>query len=211
MASRRILKIEKRRAHLEGGLHVLLSFIKDHLLLLALVGLIIAGCGTAGSAREGGPLPPSPSEAEDATALSEEFINTLNETRSELDDVFANNNDVPDFFLQPAVNGNHENIGNPYTGYRVQIISTRDITAADSVAAAFRFWADRHIIGYFPQTYVIFDQPYFKVHIGNFQFYQQAVEFTQLVKTKYPGAWVVHDRIKPDAVPTQPIRLVEDG
>ncbi len=183
--------------------------IEQHLLLLSIIGLIIAGCGTAGNVREGQPLPPTPVNADGETALSEELINTLNETRSELDDVFINDNDVPDFFLQHVTSSGGD-IGNPYTGYRVQIISTREMAAADSVAGAFRYWADRHVIGYFPQTYVTFDQPYYKVHVGNFQFYQQAVEFTQLLKTKYPGAWVVHDRIEPEAVPTQPIRLVEE-
>lgn len=187
----------------------ILKLSKNNLLLLVIIGLIMASCGTAGSARNDEPLPPGPKNPEEAPAVSQEFINILEDTRSELDDVFVNIDFVPAYFLQNVDSGPERDIGNPYAGFRVQIISTRDVSRADSVANAFRIWADSHILGYFPQTYVVFDQPYYKVHVGNFQFQHRAAAFTQLLKTKYPSAWVVHDRIDPKAVPRREIRVVE--
>ncbi len=207
MASGRFLKIEKRGAHLQGGLHVLLSFIKSHLLLLSVIGLLMAGCGTIGSVEEE-PLPDPPKPDIETLELSEDFINTLNATRSELDDVFAGQNEIPQYFLRsPAP---ERDIGDPNSGYRVQIISTRDVSVADSVAKNFSSWAKRSIIGYLPQAYVSFNQPYYKVQVGNFQFYDRASEFTRLLKEKFPGAWVVHDRIEPEEVPTGTIQLNEN-
>ncbi len=182
---------------------------KGKLFILSILGLVAAGCGTTGSVQEE-PLPPGSNNTEEAPELSEEFIDILNDNRSELDDVFANNNNIPAFFLQEIETGPERDIGDPDAGYRVQIISTRNVETADSVADTFRLWADRHIIGYFPQTYVTFDQPYYKVHVGNFHFQQKAVEFTQMIKTRYPSAWVVYDQIDPRAVPRQEIRVVEN-
>ncbi len=208
MASGRFLKIEKGGAHRQGGLHVPLSFIKSHLFLLSVIGLIMtAGCGTIGSVEDE-PLPEAPEPGAETRELSEEFINTLNETRSKLNDAFAAQNEVPEYFLQRT--RPDRRIGDPLSGYRVQILSTRNVSEADSVANTFRSWSDRSIIGYFPQTYITFDQPYFKVHVGNFQFFDRASNFTQLLKVEFPGAWVVHDRIEPDAVPTGQIRLNEN-
>jgi hypothetical protein len=107
---------------------------------------------------------------------------------------------MPAAFLK--TDSSNESINhNPFDGYRIQILSTRELTNADSVAASFRVWSDTTITGYNAKAYVSFRQPYFKVHIGDFQQRNQANSFTQLIKQKYPDAWVVHDRINPADVP----------
>lgn len=176
-----------------------------YFLLLSFICLMVSACGTAGNARKS-PIPPPNDSGK--TGVSEKLKDTLEDNRSETDDVFAKDDDVPEYFLKESSSGGGKDIGNPYTGYRVQIISTRDVSVADSVAGAFRVWADKHIMGYFPKTYVTFDQPYYKVHIGNFQFQERAGKFTQLLKAAYPSAWVVHDQIEPNQVPKQEIKVV---
>jgi len=181
---------------------------KNKFVLLFFIGLIVIGCGTSEKAREK-PLP-SPNESKKTTKISSALKKELAANRSEAKDVFTRKNEIPAYFLKKSSSNSKKETGNPFVGYRVQIISTRNIQKADSVAATFRSWADKHIIGYFPKTYVVFDQPYYKVHIGNFQSQKRASDFTKMLKSAYPGAWVVHDRIEPDEVPKQEIRIVED-
>jgi len=130
-----------------------------------------------------------------------ELQKLLNENRNSLSDIYlSQNHDMPDAFLKTDTSSESLN-QNPYDGYRIQILSTRELAVADSVAASFRTWSDTTITGYNAKAYVSFRQPYFKVHIGDFQQRDQANSFTQLIKRKYPDAWVVHDRISPSNVP----------
>lgn len=197
MASGRILNGHKGVNHFQSGLHLLIG--------IAVLTLLLSACGTTGNVNKN----PVPTNDKQGDNISEKLKNTLEDNRTEADDVFTKENEVPPYFLQKSSSGNKEEIGDPYAGFRVQIISTRDVTSADSIAATFRVWADRHIVGYFPKTYVVYDQPYYKVHIGNFQFQERAVRFTQMVKAQFPGAWVVQDRIEPNKVPKQQIRVVK--
>ena len=89
-----------------------------------------------------------------------------------------------------------------YAGFRVQLLSTRSVVEADSTKDNFRAWADEYIEGYSPEAYVTFHQPYYKVRVGDFRDQQKANNFSRMVKDEYPGAWVVHDRIEPEFLPT---------
>lgn len=180
--------------------------LTTNVITIVLISFIMVGCGTTSNTSKK-PIPPPSTEKE--KDVNKELANTLDETRSELDDAYPNDSKTPEYFLKDSSSSGNRNIGNPYTGYRVQIISTRNKAAADSLAGSFRVWADDHLVGYFPQVYVTFDQPYYKVHVGNFQFQQRASHFTQLLKSKFPGAWVVHDRIEPKGVPRHKIRVVQ--
>ncbi len=125
----------------------------------------------------------------------------LNNNRNSLSDIhLSQKHDMPATFLKTDSSSESLN-ENPFDGYRVQILSTRKLAIADSVAASFRLWSDTTITGYNAKAYVSFRQPYFKVHIGDFQQRGQANSYSQLVKRKYPDAWVVHDRINPANVP----------
>lgn len=145
-------------------------------------------------------------DKEDATANegkepSSDFFALLDDTRSNLSDVYlSQKQDIPHIYLKEDSVGERIN-RNPYDGYRIQILSTRNVQQADSVANSFRMWSDSTITGYKADAYVSFRQPHYKVHVGDFQIRDQANKFSRLIKKRYPNAWVVHDRIEPSDVP----------
>lgn len=174
--------------------HILTSFI-------VLTVLIAVGCSTSQKAMEDETgVDPSDTETvadEDLDALQ----TMLAQNRSKLSDVHTSQkHDMPEVFLQKDSSDASLN-SDPFDGYRVQILSTRDQPLADSVANKFRTWADSTIEGYTAEAYIFFKQPFYKVHIGDFQEREQANSFSKLIKRKYPDAWVVHDRIDPANVP----------
>lgn len=75
-------------------------------------------------------------------------------------------------------------------GYRVQITFT-DIRedAYKSKAAVYKQFAD------YP-AYVEYDQPYYKLRVGDFATRLEATSALQQIITVYPGAYIVKDRIK---------------
>lgn len=141
----------------------------------------------------------------DTSVVSEdeptELQATLTQNRSRLNDIHSSQqHDMPKAFLKKD-EGNTSLNSDPSAGYRVQIISTRDQQLADSVANEFQAWSDSTIAGYNAESYVSFNQPFYRVHIGDFQQRDQANSFSKLIKPEYPEAWVVHDRIEPSNVP----------
>lgn len=166
--------------------------------------IIFIGWGCTPSEKTAGGDQPQPT-AEETPEIPDDELGelqvTLAESRSKLSDLYASQqHDMPEAFLKKG--SSEESIKrNPRDGYRVQIISTRDQPLADSVANDFRMWADTTIKGYSAEAYLSFNQPFYRVHIGDFQQRDQANSFSQLIKNKFPGAWVVHDRIEPSNVP----------
>ena len=146
----------------------------------------------------------------DPTDQSEEDKNwsdILSTNRSALSDVYASQKqDIPTSFLQRDT-ADTQVERDPFDGYRVQIVSTREVTLADSVSREFRLWADTTMTSYQPKTYVFFNPPYYKVHIGDFQTQDRALQLSNLIKRKYPEAWVVHDRIDPSLVPADTTKI----
>lgn len=132
----------------------------------------------------------------------DEFERLLYDNRSRFSDQFAAvEQEIPEGFLKEAA---HEQQGyDEYAGFRVQILSTRDVALADSTRDEFMAWANERIDGYQPEAYVYFRQPYYRVRTGDFRNRQHAIEFSRLLKNKYPGAWIVHDRIEPEHLPSQ--------
>lgn len=139
--------------------------------------------------------------SEDTEEISDEALSSkLDETRSKLSDIYlTQQHDVPEAFLKKDTTDN--SYSNPFDGYRIQVLSTRDVNIADSVSTDFRLWADSTFANYVPKAYVFFRQPYYKVHVGDFQDRQKANTLSRIIKQKYPDAWVVHDRIDPQSVP----------
>jgi len=164
--------------------------------------LILAwGCSTTQQAAR------DKSTAGDRDSLSagienlDELQTLLAENRSKLSDLYASQkHDMPKAFLKSDSSQGSLN-DDPFDGYRVQIVSTRNIQLADSMANQFRMWSDTTISGYSARAYVFFKQPFYKVHIGDFQQRQKANSFSRLIKRRYEDAWVVHDRINPENVP----------
>lgn len=177
-------------------------------LILLFMGIL--GCSTTDKSVEDRP----PSDIVDTTGVETGEAPTLqillNNNRSSLSDVYVSQtHDMPEHFLKTDSSSLSPN-GNPFDGYRVQILSTRNLQRADSLRERFRLWADSTISGYTPPAYVSFRQPHYKVHIGDFQRREQANKFSQLIKTKYPDAWVVHDRINPSEVPADTVTFSLD-
>lgn len=145
-----------------------------------------------------------------ADAELDEFEQLLFSKRSQLTDRFAVIElEIPEAYLAEIVT--EEQDSDPYAGFRVQLISTRNVAEADSIRDDFRAWASSRVVGYEPEAYVYFRQPTYRVRVGDFQDRNRAIEFSRIVRTRYSEAWVVHDRIEPDRVPadTTDIRLLD--
>lgn len=85
-------------------------------------------------------------------------------------------------------------------GFRIQILNTRDVRQAESVRAEFDNWMSG--IGETPplHSYVLFRQPFYRVHVGDFRDRSRAQETVNRLKDRYPDAWVVIDQIVPERV-----------
>lgn len=167
---------------------------------LSFIILLFVGIISCKTTEQTTPDQEDPTVTEGDEPLSE-FVAMLDATRSSLSDVYlSQKQDIPDIYLKADSAGEQVN-RNPYDGYRIQILSTRNVEQADSVANSFRMWSDSTITGYQADAYVSFRQPQFKVHVGDFQIREQANRFSRLIKKRYPDAWVVHDRIEPSDVP----------
>lgn len=142
----------------------------------------------------------------------DEFDRMLFVNRSSLSDQFVDmDHDMPEIFTREVISDD-QNV-DEYAGYRVQILSTRDVVHADTTKDNFAAWADSRITGFTPEAYILFRQPYYRVRAGDFNNREMAIEFSRLLKQYYPDAWVVHDRIEPNRVPvdTARIRYVDPG
>lgn len=177
------------------------------LILAATVLLIISGCSTPEPVVERDPQPVEQPDPEIDRELSEAdirddldgFERTLFDYRSSLSDQFATiTNDVPEAFQQDA---SYLTLGEDVAGYRVQILSTREVALADSTMDDFRVWASENLDEESSvDVYIYFRQPYYRVRAGDFRNRDKAIEFARIAKQKYPDAWVVHDRINTENI-----------
>lgn len=174
--------------------------------------LLLLSCAPSEPLTERDPYEP-PEEIDEAAEEElirelDEFESLLYSNRSRLTDQFSTiQHDMPDNFLKEQVQEEVEI--DEYAGFRVQILSTRDVSVADSTRDHFMDWSSNRIAGYDVEAYVFFRQPYYRVRTGDFRDRQTAIEFSRMIKDQYPEAWVVHDRIEPERVPadTTTIRL----
>lgn len=144
-----------------------------------------------------------PESGEDQ-ANTEESIDTDSDFfathRTHLSDSYAyRDNEIPEGFTR--IRNEQEPERNLYEGYRIQIYSGENVDKADTAAANFRAWADTAISGYQPDAYVFFKAPYYRVHVGDFHNRIKAIQFSNIVKRQFKGAWVVYDRVDPEKVP----------
>lgn len=127
----------------------------------------------------------------------EEYL--LFQNRSYLSDRFSTlEHDMPETYLKEVTQ--EERVIDESEGFRIQILSTRNVAMADSVRDNFRRWSSQLSEDESVQTYIFFKQPYYRVRVGDFSNRSKAIEFSQIVKAYYPEAWVVHDRIEPENV-----------
>lgn len=170
------------------------------------------GCSSSGPAAERDRDRPyferedeNASDAFSAERLDEMEL-VLFENRSSLTDEFSKiTHEIPAVFEKEITQGGQ--LYDEFVGYRVQILSTRDVVLADSTKDSFSAWADSTFEGYHPEAYVLFRQPYYRVKAGDFRSREKANEFSRMIKEKFPGAWVVHDRIDPDKIPSDTTRV----
>ena len=176
------------------------------LLALIMVLGLAAGCSSTEQTRRGDERPERETAPEYTETTRDNLAALLTRTRNRLSDVhFTQQHDIPEAFLKVDTTENTYN--NPFEGYRIQILSSREVNVADSVSTQFRLWADTTLAGYTPKAYVFFKQPYYKVHVGDFQNRDRANILSRIIKEKYPEAWVVHDRIDPSSVPADTVRI----
>mgnify|MGYP006281689633 CR=1 FL=1 len=181
-------------------------------LILIFFSTLIMGCKTTDETTTNGD-PDRPIVDVDGEIAEEYLREELNEmertlylTRSDLSDRFASvNHDMPEIFQRKVVQEEVE--VNPYAGFRVQILSTRSVAEADSTRDNFMVWAGERFHELSPEAYVIFRQPYYRVRVGDFQKRERAIQFSRLLKQTYPEAWVVHDRIVPEDVPADTLKI----
>lgn len=168
--------------------------------------LLISACSSTEQTRRGDERPERETTPDLAETARENLSDLLTRTRNRLSDIhFTQQHDVPEAFLKVDTTENTYN--NPFEGYRIQILSSREVNVADSVSTQFRLWADTTLAGYTPKAYVFFKQPYYKVHVGDFQNRDKANNLSRIIKNKYPEAWVVHDRIDPSNVPADTVKI----
>lgn len=130
----------------------------------------------------------------------QQLANELDKYRNKLSDIYNTlDNKIPDPF---RLNEQQQAV-NPYQGYRVQLISTSNKEAAEEVMKEYNDWIfQQNNIPYKGNAYIVFKQPDYKIHVGDFQKQENAIHFAQKLKKKFPGAWIVNDTINPDRVPS---------
>lgn len=81
-----------------------------------------------------------------------------------------------------------------FSGYRIQIHFGQDRNAAKQVQNDFS--------GKFPyfSSYLVYQQPYFKVSVGNYRTKLDAVRCLNQIKKSYPGAFIVKEKIYPPSL-----------
>lgn len=83
-------------------------------------------------------------------------------------------------------------------GFRIQLLSTENVALADSLLLQYYDWAgeyDGHIFEVVPEAYITFRQPFYRVRVGDFRRRSDANAYLAILRTHFPGAWVVIDTI----------------
>ncbi len=129
------------------------------------------------------------------------------QTRSTLSDQFPNDGlTIPEPYTR-EVPGVIVEDADPFAGFRVQILSTRQVLEADSVKDQFRVLSDSLFAGYQPVAYIRYRSPYYRVRVGDFSTRERAITLSGLLKPWYPDAWVVYERIEPTRVPADTVAI----
>lgn len=79
-----------------------------------------------------------------------------------------------------------------FQGYRIQILKASGndaLTLTEEAKAKFmKKYTDTPV-------YLTFDEPYYRVRVGDFRTRLEAEKFLKKISRKYPGAWVIQDYI----------------
>jgi hypothetical protein len=179
--------------------------MRYQLLSILCCAFLVVSCATSEPTTDDNESTPSDFSGDLADDYRDELLSEterlLLRTRSQLSSHFSENMvHVPDMYKQEIIVD--ERRIDPYAGFRVQLLSTRNVAEADSMRDYFVAWADSVIAGYEPDAYGVFRSPNYRVRVGDFQDRQKAIHFSGMLKSRYPDAWVIHERIEPSKVPS---------
>lgn len=113
------------------------------------------------------------------------------------DQIALSYNEIPEIYLQVEEEDRQRQSNR---GYRIQIISTQDARLANEIQDDFEEWISDVTAPPHARTYMLFQQPYYRVQVGDFLDREKAMEFTEFVRLRYPDAWVIHSQIHPGRV-----------
>jgi len=120
----------------------------------------------------------------------------MNEYRIRPQDAFFSlENQLPEVFQPDSTMFTETEVN---AGFRIQIISSQEVAVVEEARRTFNQWLYEDAADYQAETYILFRQPYFRLHVGNFKSRANAIAFNTLVKRKFPDAWIVHDQIDPE-------------
>jgi hypothetical protein len=105
-------------------------------------------------------------------------------------------NAIPDVFQSDVMTSQ----ASANSGFRIQIISTQDVRLVEGMRVEFDNWIDEEVPEYNANSYILFRQPFYRLHVGDFRSRNEAIAFAQVVKRKYPDAWIVFDTIDPNSL-----------
>lgn len=172
--------------------------------------LLLVHCSATEPVQErSGDLSETPSLPEEDTVerLSSEEENRiaerLQQNRSRLQDQFVGLiHHMPEFYDRIE-----EQQSDSTQGFRVQILSTRDVALADTTRQEYEAWIEQSRLDAQPHSYIDYRQPTYRVRIGDFHSRDRAIVFSQVVKRQFPAAWVVYSPVEPDRIPADSVRF----
>lgn len=166
--------------------------------------LAVAGCSGARNAAPVVPVETGPTMDEILQRLDEyetfdvsPYPNELIETEVEIEHM------VPEALLNNTASGQGSG---QQRGYRIQLVFARDKATADqSVQEVIEWWREQQTLrpndplfsGDLP-VHNIYQQPYYRVRVGDFTSRSAAESLLSLVKDDYPRAFIVVDSIGQD-------------
>ena len=173
--------------------------LSARLLPLVLVA-VLAAC--SGPREPVDPTPPPPDEAPATEPAYETFDPAPYDAEPPPIDAEVQH-DVPDELMEGTIT--MPDVTGPVTvpGYRVQVFSSPDKTAADDVLdEATGWWGvvrnDPDAAEVFPNGFpaeVYFQQPYYRVRLGAFEYRREAEAALPVIRRRFPEAFIVPDQI----------------
>ncbi len=79
-----------------------------------------------------------------------------------------------------------------FQGYRIQIIKASGNDALTLTEEAKDKFMNRYTN---TPVYLTFDEPYYRVRVGDFRTRLEAEKFLKEISRRYPGAWVIQDYV----------------
>ncbi len=170
--------------------------------------ILLLGGASCKSAMESTEKGQSETEGEKGQEMSLELESdkNLDHYRSHLKDIYATQrHDYPEQLRIEKSENKEGRTSN--RGFRIQLVSTRNSSIADSTKVRFQRWLQENPTTYRPKAYESFNQPHYRVHLGDFYVREKAIQYARLIKEEFPGAWVVHDRIEPNQAPADTLEI----